>query len=96
MGYCGSNSLNCKKWCKKVSGHQAAIMEVLGMADEKEEKYWQYIIAFAALIFAIYPIGKDWITDQNDTFRALIFTLLFIVLLYILLVCGWHFYFKRK
>ena len=23
-----------KKWCKKVSGHQAAIMEVLGMAGK--------------------------------------------------------------
>jgi uncharacterized membrane protein len=66
------------------------------MADEKEEKYWQYFIAFAALIFAIYPIGQDWITNQNDTFDALIFTLLFIGLVYILLACGWHLYFKRK
>jgi hypothetical protein len=32
--YCGRNALNLKKWCKKVTGHQAAIMEVLGMAGK--------------------------------------------------------------
>ena len=32
--YCGRNSLNLKNGVKKVSGNQAAIMEVLGMAGK--------------------------------------------------------------
>lgn len=58
------------------------------MTEEKEEKYWKTILAFSALIFAIYPIGKDWITNQNDTFKALIFTLTFSGLLFLILKEG--------
>ena len=32
--YCGRSALNCKNGVKKVTGHQAAIMEVLGMAGK--------------------------------------------------------------
>ena len=30
--YCGRSALNCKNCVKNVTGHQAAIVEVLGMA----------------------------------------------------------------
>jgi len=47
------------------------------MTDEKEEKFWLWILAFAALIFAVYPMVKDFIENKENTILAMIFTLFF-------------------
>lgn len=43
---------------------------------EKEEKEWQWIFAFAAMIFAVYPIAKDLIDKRIDIGYAISATII--------------------
>lgn len=52
------------------------------MKDEK--KYWEELIAWIALIFAIYPFLKDYLTETqdlsffgNDSIAAILFAIIF-------------------
>lgn len=47
------------------------------MLDANEQEYWIFIFAFAALIFAIYPMIKDYIENQEKTKRVMFWTLLY-------------------
>lgn len=51
------------------------------MPDNPEEKYWIWILAFVALIFAVYPMIKDFTENSEKTITVMLLTLFFSLVL---------------
>jgi hypothetical protein len=47
------------------------------MLDANEQEYWVFIFAFAALVFAVYPMIKDYMENREKTERAMKRTVLY-------------------
>ena len=47
------------------------------MVEDKEEKYWIWILAFTAFVFAVYPMIKDYSENSDKTILNMLSTLLF-------------------
>ncbi|NJD52089.1 MAG: hypothetical protein FIB07_04405 [Candidatus Methanoperedens sp.] len=60
------------------------------MPDDSEDKYWIWILTFTALIFAIYPMIKDYAEDPAKTIWHMELTLFFA---FVLIMVA-HLYYK--
>ncbi|VVB96662.1 Uncharacterised protein [uncultured archaeon] len=52
-------------------------------------KSWEVLIGFAALIFTLYPVIKDIVTEQTGAFSAFLLSIIFsfgIIVIFIVLI----------
>lgn len=66
------------------------------MIDKEENEWTLFVLAWAALIFAAYPMVKDLVDTQGKTIIVMLLTLFFSFVLMIGAQCAYQKYFKHR
>ncbi len=60
--------------------------------DDEGTKLWEFLVGYAAIIFAVYPMTKDLIDNQTKTTLAMVLAVIFSFVL----MFGLFIYFRLK